>query len=121
VDHASPFHHGPAAMAGLESSPELGLRPLWGSRSPGKWRGDEEGRTGVPIPGSPGLGRRHNGGEGGVGEALGAGSLRAGREGKDGRGRSGGRRGCRGALLWGQRRSGAAGRQRGTGIGGGAP
>jgi hypothetical protein len=43
--------------------------------------------------------RRCDGGEGGGGGALGVGSLRARREGKEGRGRSGEERGCRGTLL----------------------
>jgi hypothetical protein len=49
------------------------------------------------------------------------GSLGAQREGKEGRGRSGGRSGCRGARLQGQRGSGAVEHWRGTGGGGGAP
>jgi hypothetical protein len=40
-----------------------------------------------------------DGGEGGGGGALGAGSLRARRDGKEGLGRSGEERGCRGVLL----------------------
>jgi hypothetical protein len=60
---------------------------------------EEEGSTGVPVPGSPGLRRRWCGGATTVKAALGAGLLRARREGKEGRGRSGGRSGCRGALL----------------------
>jgi hypothetical protein len=40
----------------------------------------------------------HDSGEGGGRGALGAGSLRALREGKEGRGRSGEDRGCQGAL-----------------------
>jgi hypothetical protein len=47
------------AMADLESSPELGLRPLRGSRSPGKGRGEVAVRTFV---GSSELGRWGNSG-----------------------------------------------------------
>jgi hypothetical protein len=43
--------------------------------------------------------RRRDDGESGGGGALSAGSLRAQREGKERRGRSGGRSGCQGALL----------------------
>jgi hypothetical protein len=43
--------------------------------------------------------RRHDGDEGGGGGVLGAGSLEVRREGKEGRGRSGEERECRGALL----------------------
>jgi hypothetical protein len=43
--------------------------------------------------------RQRDGGEGGGGGALGVGLLRARREGKKGRGRSGEERGCRGTLL----------------------
>jgi hypothetical protein len=54
VDHADPVHHGPAAMAGLGSSPGLMVT--------GEGAGEEEGSTGVPILGSPGLRRRRSGG-----------------------------------------------------------
>jgi hypothetical protein len=54
VDRAGPVHHGPVAIAACGSSPELRLRPLQCSRPPTKGR-EEEGSTGVPIPGSPGL------------------------------------------------------------------
>jgi hypothetical protein len=67
VDRAGPVHHGPAATATLRSSPELGLRPLHGSRSPGKgWR------TGNLLRASPEHGRRRGGrateGNGGGGQ-----------------------------------------------------
>jgi hypothetical protein len=101
VDHTGPVHHGPAAMAVLKSSPELGLQPLWGSRLPGKGRGWKREARGSRF-------WAHRGSEGGGGEALGVSSLRAGREGKEGRGTSGGRRG------WGEPfyrvRGGAGGR-----------
>jgi hypothetical protein len=45
VDRAGPVHRGPAAIAALGSSPELGLRPLRCPRAPTKGRG-EEGRAG---------------------------------------------------------------------------
>jgi hypothetical protein len=45
VDHAGPVHRGPAAIAALGSTPELGLRPLQCPRAPTKgWGG--EGRAG---------------------------------------------------------------------------
>jgi hypothetical protein len=42
---------------------------------------------------------RRDGGEGGGGDGLSTGSLRAWREGKEGRGRIGDERGCRGSIL----------------------
>jgi hypothetical protein len=102
VDHAGPAHHGPTAVADLGSSSELSLRPLWGSWSPAKGGGGR-GKLGGPDSGLIGARkaaeRRRNDDEVGGGEALSAGSLGVGREGKEGRGRSGRRRGCRGALL----------------------
>jgi hypothetical protein len=68
----------------------------------GEGAGEEEGSTGVPIPGSPGVGRRRSGGATAVKAAAGKHSTPAhsGRgERKEGQGRSGGRRGRRGALL----------------------
>jgi hypothetical protein len=52
--------------------------------------------------------RRRNCAKGGGGGALGVGLLRAWREGKEGQGRSGEERGCRGTLL----RGGESGRRR---------
>jgi hypothetical protein len=102
VDHAGPVHHGPAAMAGLGSLLELGLRPLRAQGHRGRG-GGVRGKHGGPDSGLTGaqkaVEQRRNGGESGGREALGADSLRAGREGKEGWGRSGGRRGCQGALL----------------------
>jgi hypothetical protein len=92
-------HGRPRELAGARPPATPGLKVV------GVGAGEEEGSTEVPIPGSPGSegGRaaeqRRNGGEGSDGEALGAGSLWVGREGKEGRGRSGGRRGHQGALL----------------------
>jgi hypothetical protein len=87
VDHAGPVHHGPAAMAGLGSSPELDLRPLRAQGHRGRGGGGRE-KHGGPDSGLTGarkaVERRCNGGEGGGGEALGASSLGAGREGKEG-------------------------------------
>jgi hypothetical protein len=61
---------------------------------------EEEGSTGVPIPGPPELIRqRRVGSEGGGGESSGAGSLEALKQGKGERERSGGTSGCWGALL----------------------
>jgi hypothetical protein len=65
--------------------------------------------------------RRCDGSEGSGGGLLGASSLGAGREGKEGRGRSGEERGYQGTLLLGRR---GAGRPDGEGnrvAGGGAP
>jgi hypothetical protein len=117
VDHAGPVHHGSAAMAGLGSSLELDLLSLRGSRLPGKgWGRKREARG--PDSGLTGAWKVaewwRNGSEGSGGEALGVGSLRAGREVKVGWARSRGRRGRRGALLLGQRGSGAARHRRGT-------
>jgi hypothetical protein len=53
LDRAGPVYHGPAAIAARGSSPELGLRPR---------AREEEGSTGLPIPGSPGLRMRRSGG-----------------------------------------------------------
>jgi hypothetical protein len=50
VDHAGLVHLGPAAMAGLGSSSELILRPLRGSRPPGKGRRMGVG-VGEPVKG----------------------------------------------------------------------
>jgi hypothetical protein len=50
VDHAGPVHHGPATIAALGSSPELGLRPLRCPRAPTEG-GGEEGRVGEPNGG----------------------------------------------------------------------
>jgi hypothetical protein len=87
VDHTDLVHHGPTAMAGLKSSPELGLRPLRGSRSSGRGGGGR-GKHGGPdsrlTRARKAAERRRNDGEGGGGEALDAGSLGAGREGKEG-------------------------------------
>jgi hypothetical protein len=70
---------------------------------------EEEGSMGVPVPGSPGLRRWWSvGGEGSSGESSDAGSLEALKQGKEEWGRSGGRSGCRGTLLYGRRGSGAA-------------
>jgi hypothetical protein len=44
VDRAGPVHHGPAAIAALGSSSELGLRPLRCPRAPTEGRG--RGRAG---------------------------------------------------------------------------
>jgi hypothetical protein len=88
------------------------LRPSGGGGR-GKHRGADFGLTGARNVAK----RRHDDGVGGGGGALGAGSVRVWRKAKVGRGRSG----CRGTLLLGPRGSGAAGRRRGTGGGGGAP
>jgi hypothetical protein len=47
VDRAGPIHCGPAAIAALGSSPELGLRPLQCPRAPTKGRG--RGRMGRRV------------------------------------------------------------------------
>jgi hypothetical protein len=109
--------------------PELiGARPPSALVAGVAGRGAEEGNgsTGVPITGSPGLGRQRSGVTsamkvaGGGGGELWCVSLEAQKWGKEERGRSGGRRGCQGALLLGRRGSKAVGRRRGTGGGGGA-
>jgi hypothetical protein len=41
VDRAGPVHRGPATIAVLGSSPELGLRRLWCPRAPTEGRGRE--------------------------------------------------------------------------------
>jgi hypothetical protein len=86
--------------------------------------GEEEGSTGVPIPGSPRLGRQRSGG---------ATTVKATVEERSSRARSGcrerGRRGEGGAVgavdagrpFIGSEGSGAAGHRRGTSSGGGAP
>jgi hypothetical protein len=64
----------------------------------GRGAEEEEGSTGVPVPGSPGLGRRQSGGAMTVKAAVEERSARArsgAKRGKEGRGRSG----CRGPLL----------------------
>jgi hypothetical protein len=43
VDRAGPVHHGPAAIAALGSSPELGLWLLWCPRAPTEGRGRRAG------------------------------------------------------------------------------
>jgi hypothetical protein len=74
VDRASPVHHGPAAIVARESSPELG----GGGR--GKHRGPDSGLTGARKV----VERWRDDGEGDGGGALGVGSLRVRREGKEG-------------------------------------
>jgi hypothetical protein len=65
--------------------------------------------------------RRRDSGEGGGGGALSTGSLRARREGKEGRGRSGEERGCQGTLLLFQRGAGRLHREENRAAGSGAP
>jgi hypothetical protein len=65
----------------------------------GRGRGECGGSILGLTEGRAAVRRSGNGGEGGGGESSGAGSLGAGNWGKVERGRSGGRRGCRGALL----------------------
>jgi hypothetical protein len=50
VDRAGLVYRGPAAIAALRSSPELGLRALRCPRAPTEGRG-EEGRVGEPNGG----------------------------------------------------------------------
>jgi hypothetical protein len=102
VDRADPVHRGSAAIAASPSSSERGLRLLRWSRLPDEgWRRKREARG----PGSGLTGarkaaeRQHVGGEGGGEESSSAGSLEALKQGKEERGRSGGRSGCRGTLL----------------------
>jgi hypothetical protein len=94
VDHAGRVHRGLAAIAACLSSSELGLQSLWWPGLPDKGQRTERGARGVPVPGSPRLERRQR--VGGGGESSGAG--RSGLINGQGGG-SGGRRGCRGALL----------------------
>jgi hypothetical protein len=70
------------------------LRPRGGGGR-GKHGGPDSGLTGARKAAE----LRHDDGEGGGGGVLDAGSLGVRREGKEGRGRSSGRSGCRGTLL----------------------
>jgi hypothetical protein len=93
MDRAGPVHHGLVAMADLGSSPELGLRPLRGSRSPGKGR-----RTGNPLRASSEDGRWRGGqateGNGGGGRCSVRWGLRTRERAKKGGGECGDGRGC---------------------------
>jgi hypothetical protein len=84
------------------SSPELGLQPLRCARVPAKGQERERGVRGSVLGLTEGravAGQPGDSGEGGGGENSGAGSLGARNWGKEEHGRSGERRGCRGALL----------------------
>jgi hypothetical protein len=102
VDRADLVHCGPAAIAASPSSSELGLRLLRWSRLPDEgWRRKREARgPGSGLTGARKVVERWRiSGEGGSRESSSAGSLEALKQGKEERGRSGGRSGCRGILL----------------------
>jgi hypothetical protein len=79
------------------ASGRSGGRELWsrGGGGRGKHGGPDSRLTRARMAAE----QRRDDGEGGGGGALGTGSLGARIEGKEGRGRSGGRSGCRGTLL----------------------
>jgi hypothetical protein len=58
VDCTGSVHHGPAAIAALGSSPELGLQPLRCPRAPTEGAGEREGGPANSMAGLPRLRRR---------------------------------------------------------------